>query len=275
MDFETRPASRRAMLRILGLGAACPVCLAALRQGAAAAETAAAHGAAAGAHAAPHWGYSGEGAPERWGQLSPDFRVCELGLEQTPIDLRGTVKAEIGGLELGYRAMPLRVLNNGHTIQVNCESGSAVRINGKSYDLLQFHFHHPSEHLLAGKGFDLECHFVHRDASGNLAVVGVFVRPGAANAAIEPIWQAMPDKEGPERAGDVAIEPAALLPRGREYFRYSGSLTTPPCSEGVLWTVFKDPIEASPEQIRRFAQLFPVNARPVQPLHRRFLLESR
>jgi carbonic anhydrase len=260
------------VLRFLGVGAAalCPVCVFALHR----ASAADAHGAAAGAHAAPHWSYEGEGGPERWGRLSPDFKVCELGLEQTPIDIAGGVKAEIGGVDFDYRPMPLRILNNGHTIQVNCDPGSRARINGAVFELVQFHFHHPSEHLLSGTGFDLECHFVHRSSAGELAGGGVLVKPGAANAALEPIWQAMPTSEAPERAAGATIDPAGLFPSSREFFRYFGSLTTPPCSEGVLWSVFGEPVEASPEQIRRFAQLFPVNARPVQRLNRRYLLKS-
>lgn len=260
---------RRNALRLLGASAAavCPVCY--NLSVAHAAPAAEAHG-----HDAPHWSYEGKGAPEKWGQLQADFRVCDLGLEQTPVDLKGAVRAEVGGVEPAFREAPLRVLNNGHTIQVNCQGGGQTRISGTSYELLQFHFHHPSEHLLSGKRFDLECHFVHRSASGELAVLGVFIRPGGANAALQPIWDAMPAQEGPERNAGTAVRPGDLLPRGRGFFRYAGSLTTPPCSEGVVWTVFKDPIEASPEQIRRFAQLFPVNARPVQGLHRRFLLES-
>jgi len=238
------------------------------------AQAADAHAATPGAHAAPHWSYDGDGAPASWGRLSPDFKVCELGLEQTPIDLNGGIRASVGSVEIGFRPIPLKVLNNGHTIQVNCEPGSKSRINGTDYDLLQFHFHHPSEHLLSGKAFDLECHFVHRSAAGDLAVIGVFIKPGTENTALQPIWQAMPASETPERNAGTTIDVGDLLPQVREYFRYAGSLTTPPCSEGVLWTVFRHAIEASPEQIRRFAQLFPVNARPVMPINRRFLLES-
>ena len=263
--------SRRSFLRVFGVGAAalCPICLSLTGDAARAAETA-----KAGGHAAPHWGYQGEGAPERWGQLSPDFRVCDLGLEQTPVDLKGAVRAELGQVEPNFQPMPLRIVNNGHTIQVNCDPGSGSRIGGARYELLQFHFHHPSEHLLAGARFDLECHFVHRNSGGELAVLGVFIRPGAHSAALEPIWDAMPAKEGPEQRAAATVRPMELLPARRTYFRYFGSLTTPPCSEGVLWTVYRDPIEASREQIQRFAQLFPVNARPVLPLHRRFLIES-
>lgn len=268
---ENRERSRRSFLRVLGLGglAACPICAAALggKPAFAAAEK-------AGDHGAPHWSYKGAGAPEHWGDLQPDFRICGLGLEQTPIDLNTSVSAGLGSVEPSFQAMPLRVVNNGHTIQVNCDAGSGTRINDKPYELLQFHYHHPSEHLLSGVRFDLECHFVHRSAAGELAVLGVFIRPGAHNPALDVIWNAMPSTEGPELKPGSTVRPADMLPRGRGYYRYFGSLTTPPCSEGVLWTVYKDPIEASSEQVRRFAALFPVNARPVMPLNRRFLLES-
>ena len=225
-------------------------------------------------HGGAHWTYDGEAGPESWGDLSADFKVCSLGMEQTPIDLKSTIMAETGLVEASFQQMPLTILNNGHTIQVNCAPGSRTLISGQTYDLLQFHFHHPSEHLLSGRAFDLELHFVHKSAAGRLAVLGVFIRAGKENAALAPIWAAMPREAGEPLPTGTNIEPAALLPVDRKYFRYKGSLTTPPCSEGVLWTVFKEPIEASVDQIRQFAELFPVNARPVQSLNSRFLLES-
>jgi carbonic anhydrase len=270
--------SRRKALGLLSAGAlsVCPICAAlASEPGHGAAAAKGAGKAAEGAKHAPHWSYEGEGAPARWGQLEADFRACDIGMEQSPIDLRGAVRADVGTVEPSFQDMPLVVLNNGHTIQVNCAAGSQTLINGTRFDLLQFHFHHPSEHLLAGKKFDMELHFVHRSAAGQLAVLGVFIQPGANNAALDPIWAAMPASAGPAKEAGTAIRPAALLPAGRSYLRYAGSLTTPPCSEGVLWTVFKDPIEASPDQVRRFAALFPVNARPVQSAVRRYLLETR
>jgi carbonic anhydrase len=139
---------------------------------------------------------------------------------------------------------------------------------------LQFHLHHPSEHLLAGKNFDLECHFVHKASTGALAVTGVFIRPGAANAALKAFFESMPAKEGPEVRGGNTIDVGAVLPKSGGYFRYMGSLTTPPCSEGLTWTVHKEPIEASVEQIQKFAALFPKNARPVQKRNRRFLIDA-
>jgi carbonic anhydrase len=243
-----------------GLAAlACPVCLA--NSVALAAE-------------GPHWGYEGEGAPSRWGSLSPDFKTCDLGLEQSPIDLATPIHAEAGPVEIAYGPIPLRVVNNGHTIQVNVDPGCGTVIAGTRYELLQFHFHHPSEHLLSGRSFDLECHFVHRSSAGDLAVHGVLMQPGAPNAALQPIWEAMPQADGPEQTIDRMIDPAALLPRSHGYFRYMGSLTTPPCSEGITWTIFHEPVDVSPEQVRQFAALYPANARPVRSRGRRFLLES-
>jgi carbonic anhydrase len=254
---------RQALFTMLGAGAAiaCPLCRAVAEEKAA-------------VHAAPHWAYEGEAGPEAWGGLSADFRVCALGLEQTPIDLKNAINAETGLVEPAFQPMPLSILNNGHTIQVNCPAGSRTVISGDTFELLQFHFHHPSEHLLAGRPFEMELHFVHKSAAGKLAVLGVFIRLGQENPALAPIWAAMPDKAGEPNAVGTNIDPAGLLPANRTYFRYHGSLTTPPCSEGVLWTVYQEAIEASESQIRRFAALFPVNARPVQSLNSRFLLES-
>ena len=170
--------------------------------------------------------------------------------------------------------MKLRIVNNGHTIQVNAAPGSSCVIGGTSYELQQFHFHHPSEHLLSGKPFDLECHLVHRSAAGDFAVIGVFIKAGENNAALEPIWRAMPRQAGPEQDAGRMIDASTLLPSDRSLFRYMGSLTTPPCTQGIVWTLLRQPIEASPEQIRQFAALYAANARPAQGRNRRFLLQS-
>ena len=256
---------RRKFLRMATLGCAC--CLAARSVGAAQPG----HGTSQAAH--PHWTYAGNTGPEHWGELQPDFKVCQLGLEQTPIDLTTSIKGEPGVVSLNYKAVAARIVNNGHTIQANIEPGCSCTIANAKYDLLQFHFHHPSEHLLAGKPFDLECHFVHKAQNGALAVVGVFIQPGAKNADLAAVFDVMPAQEGEARAS-VAINPAALMPREGGYFRYMGSLTTPPCSEGLTWTVYKQPIEASPDQIKQFASLFANNARPIQRRNRRFLIET-
>jgi carbonic anhydrase len=223
---------------------------------------------------AAHWSYAGNTGPEHWGELQPDFKVCQLGLEQTPIDLNANTRGDAGAAVLDYKPQPLRIVNNGHTIQVNADPGSSCTIGGTRYELAQFHFHHPSEHLLAGRPFDMECHFVHRSGNGALAVVGVFIKAGARNPALAPVFEAMPAAAGPEVRAQATIDPAAMLPREGGYFRYMGSLTTPPCSEGLTWTVFKQPVEASSDQIRQFAALFPNNARPVQRTNRRFVIET-
>lgn len=251
--------SRRSLLRMATYGCAC--CFAVGR-------------AQAEAGAKPHWTYTGETGPEHWGELTPDFKTCKLGLEQTPIDLTSEIKADPGPLTFDYRPLPLTILNNGHTIQVNAEPGSSCTIAKTKYDLLQFHFHHPSEHLINGKPLDLECHFVHKSAAGDLAVVGVFFKSGARNAALQLIFDQMPKDAGAEVKAKGTVDARALFPATRNYFRYMGSLTTPPCSEGITWTVFRDPIELSPDQIKQFAALFSNNARPIQNKNRRFLIET-
>jgi carbonic anhydrase len=263
---------RRAFLRLATIGSAagCACCLTAFR--AIAAETT--HVGAA-PDKPPHWSYEGTTGPKHWGDLSPDFKVCKLGLEQTPIDLATSVKSELPDrIDIDYRPLPLRILNNGHTIQVNAEPGSACTIGGKRYELQQFHFHHPSEHVLSGKRFDLEVHLVHRANAGDFAVLGVFIKVGARNAALQSIWDVMPRSEAPERNAGGSFDPRSLVPKSSSYFRYMGSLTTPPCSEGLTWTVFREPIEASADQIKQFAALFPNNARPLQGRNRRSVIEA-
>ena len=252
--------NRRGFLRMgaLGVMSACACCA----------------GVAAGAaETGPHWTYEGGEGPDHWGELKPEFKSCQIGLEQTPIDLKGGVKAQLGQpVKIDFKPMPLAIVNNGHTIQVNAAPGSSTVIEGVKYELLQFHFHHPSEHLLSGKAFEMEVHFVHKSAEGALAVLGVFIKLGAANPAIGQIFAAMPATTG-EATGKGNVDPRQMLPKGKGYFRYFGSLTTPPCSEGLVWTVYKDPITASKEQIESFAKLFEMNARPVQKQNHRYLLD--
>ena len=248
--------NRRHLLKSLGATAAlaCPLC------------------ASLGAQAAEkHWGYEGHGGPDHWGELSPVNGACSVGAEQSPIDLRDAVKADPAPAELRWSPSKLAVVNNGHTIQANISSDSGMRIGADDYKLLQFHFHHPSEHLLKGEKRPMEVHFVHAAGNGALAVVGVFMVEGKGNDLVETIWQAMPKQKG-NAESDAMIDPTGLLPSARSFFRYQGSLTTPPCSEIVTWTVYDTPVEVSAAQIADFATLFPNNARPVQSHHRRFLL---
>lgn len=207
--------------------------------------------------------------------MSASNRVCSLGFQQSPIDLRDATPADLGQIQPTYNPTTLRVVNTGHTIQCNTDPGSSMTLDGEVFRLLQFHFHHPSEHAMDGRRFDMEAHFVHINETGMLAVLGVFIEPGGENGLLAPVWNHLPKTAGPERkVASVSIEPASLLPPDRRYFRYLGSLTTPPCSEKVIWSVFSQPVQASTAQIRQFAGLFGMNARPLQDLHRRLLLKS-
>jgi len=221
------------------------------------------------------WGYEGPQAPESWGSLDPGFAVCSNGREQSPIDLTGAERETLSGIGFEYAPSPISIQNNGHSIQVNYEPGSGIVLDGTRYGLVQFHFHHRSEHTVDGADFPLELHPVHADAAGALAVVGVFVEEGAANGALAPVWRHLPADAGPAALVQGTVDAAALLPERRTTWRYRGSLTTPPCSEGVSWLMMTEPVAASREQIEAFAALFPVNNRPVQPLNGRRLVTDR
>ncbi len=221
-----------------------------------------------------HWGYIGEKGPENWGTLSSDFEVCQSGISQSPVNLQSAVDADLPDLKINYKDTPLRIVNNGHTIKVNYQPGSFLTLDGEPYELLQFHFHHPSEHKVEGVALPMELHLVHKNQKGALAVIGVFLKQGEANPALQKIWQSMPMKESREKTiSNVNINASDLLPEDRDYYRYFGSLTTPPCSETVNWIVLKEPVEISSPQVKKFAKVFPMNARPVQVVKRRFLLE--
>jgi carbonic anhydrase len=200
--------------------------------------------------------------------------MCSSGTQQSPVDLVGPVSARQPRLDIRWRKRPDTIVNNGHTIQLNCAEGDTLNVGDRSYALAQFHFHHPSEHLVDGKVFAMEAHFVHAAADGGLAVVGVFMAPGRANAVFNKIVSTMPAEEGPPVPADPGIDPNGLLPTRRAYYRYEGSLTTPPCGETVDWLVLADRIEVSEADIARFAKLYPMNARPVQNRNRRFILST-
>ena len=220
--------------------------------------------------ASPHWSYSGEEGPARWGDLAPSFSECKLGTQQSPIDIRAAKKAKLDVIEFHYQAVPLDIIDNGHTIQINYASGSYILVGQRRYDLKQFHFHHPSEEKIDGKAFDMVAHLVHSDDSGALAVVAVLLEHGEANRTIERLWKNLPG------AKNVALQPPAvtidargLLPSGHAYYTFAGSLTTPPCSEGVTWFVLKQPTSISSQQLEAFRKVYPLSARPIQPLHGR------
>lgn len=218
----------------------------------------------------PHWGYESKDGAEHWADLSPEFAVCKIGKEQSPIDIRtAEVKpSKLGPLGFNYATGTVEVVNNGHSIQVNVPAGGTLVLDGSNYSLAQFHFHAPSEEKLNGESFPLGAHFVHKSAEGKLAVVTVLFKLGKENTALKPVFDAMPKKEG-EAAKLDGLNPADILPAERAYYAFEGSLTTPPCSEGVRWQVLKEPVELSEHQLSAFRQLYPMNARPVQPLNGR------
>ena len=222
------------------------------------------------------WGYSGDEGPAYWGGLSPDYSLCADGSAQSPIDIRDAVGADLVDIEFHYGETANKIFNNGHTIQVNIDPGSYIIYNGIRYDLLQFHFHAPSEHTIDGLAAALEIHFVHQDPnSGNLAVVGILLSEGEGeNIAYAAVFDHLPAEVGdPEATGDP-LSLAALLPEARGYYTYQGSLTTPPCSEIVRWLLLDTPVELSADQIAAFTAIYENNARPVQPLGKRDLLQD-
>lgn len=219
------------------------------------------------------WTYEGRTGPAAWGSLSPDFAVCESGTMQSPVNLDAARTTPLPGPEFRYAAAPLEVANLGHTLQVNFAPGSTMLLGGETYQLLQYHFHTPAEHLLRGQRFPMAAHLVHRNAAGGLAVVGVLIREGAENAALRSLWSHLPVVQGQvHRDPATALSAAALLPRDQANFRYPGSLTTPPCTEGVQWIVMAEPIEMSRAQIAAIRNIIHTTARPVQPLGTRTLL---
>ena len=224
----------------------------------------------------PHWSYSGEGGPQHWGELQPDFSTCKLGTYQSPIDIKAAAKSDLPALQFGYRPAVLNFVDNGHTLMVTYAPGSTLTTVGKKYELKQFHFHRPSEERINGKPLEMVVHLVHADAQGHLAVVAALVKAGKENPLFATLWKHVPRrKEQPETNPDILVDAKDLLPDARGYYQFSGSLTTPPCTEGVDWYVLKTPIEASRDQISTFAKLYPNNARPAQPLHGRKIMETK
>jgi carbonic anhydrase len=224
----------------------------------------------------PHWSYSGAESPAHWGSLDPEYSACSLGHTQSPINIAHAKPADLPALIFDYRATPLNIIDNGHTIQVNLAAGSTLSVGDKTYSLKQFHFHHPSEEHVNGRGFPLVAHLVHQDSADHLAVVAVLFEEGEANALIKSLWSKIPANKGKaEDVPSVSVQALDLLPVARTYFTYTGSLTTPPCSEGVIWYVLKNHPTVSTQQIVAFSKIYPTNARPIQPRNGRSILESQ
>jgi carbonic anhydrase len=222
----------------------------------------------------PHWSYEGKTGPARWGELEKEFEACRLGRHQSPIDITAARKAPLPPVAFAYGPSPATVVDNGHTVQVKVAPGSSITVGGKAFQLVQFHFHRPSEEKVKGEASAMDAHLVHRAADGKLAVVAVLLEPGAANGLVEAVWASAPKGPGESAPGALTVDASRLLPASRGYYAFTGSLTTPPCSEGVSWIVLKSPVEISREQIATFARRYPNNARPVQPVGDRVVEES-
>jgi carbonic anhydrase len=224
----------------------------------------------------PHWSYEGKEDPKHWGSIDPAFATCKMGHNQSPIDIRHAKLADLPELKFDYKVVPLSIINNGHTIMVNYASGSTLTVGNKTYSLKQFHFHHPSEEHINGKGFDMVGHLVHADTNGHLAVVAVLFKAEVSNPLVETLWKNMPsEKDKTVEISTVSVNAEDLIPSSRGYYTYSGSLTTPPCTEGVTWYILKSTSSLSNQQLATFTKLYPHDNRPTQKLYQREVLESR
>jgi carbonic anhydrase len=223
---------------------------------------------------APHWSYEGATGAQAWAQLKPEFALCGRGQRQSPIDIRDGIALQLDEVRFDYRASSVRVTDTGHTVQADVDGGNTMTVMGRRYELVQFHFHRPSEERIDGRQFEMSAHLVHRDAAGALAVVAVLLEPGPAHPVVQAVWSALPLERGGVLAASAPINPADLLPNDRRYYTYMGSLTTPPCTEDVVWVVMQQPVAVSPAQVGVFSRLYPMNARPVQPVAGRRIKQS-
>lgn len=228
------------------------------------------------AQEAPEWAYEGPRSPERWGKLSADFAACDTGTTQSPINLAGATPSDLPDPQFNYRPTPAVIENKGHTLQVDYAPGSGMMVGDARYQLVQFHFHTPSEHRLGGKEYPAAVHLVHRGPNDELAVVGVVVQEGAENAELSGLWKQLPQAKGEKRdATPAQINAERLVPKDAKHFLYNGSLTTPPCTEGVTWMVMDKPIEMSASQLEALRSTIGKTNRPLQPLGDRELRVDR
>jgi len=235
------------------------------------------------------WAYEGPKGFEHWSELDPDYAICNAGKEQSPIDIRHTQKAQLPALRFESKSSPLKgLVNNGYTIRVNYHdapgSGNALIIEDVRYQLTQLHFHRPSEEYIHGRRYDMVTHLMYQSSDGKVVGVAALLKAGRENSTVHEIWAHMPMIESKVRPDfsheelkipGVEINPAGLLPENLAYYTYMGSVTAPPCTEGVRWYVLKTPVHISPAQIRAFAKLYPHDVRPAQPLNGRIVTESR
>jgi carbonic anhydrase len=220
------------------------------------------------------WSYEGETGPANWSKINVDWAKCGTGNRQSPIDLRDGIKVNLEQISFDYHPSSFSEVNNGHTIQVTVGGGNFITVGNTVYELQEFHFHRPSEEKINGKGTEMVIHLVHRSAEGKVAIIAVLLERGQPHRLLQTIWDNLPLEKQEVVSPSVVIDPTDALPERRDYFTYMGSLTEPPCTEGLLWMVFKQPMQASPAQMALFSRLYPLNARPVQATAGRMIKES-
>jgi carbonic anhydrase len=224
-----------------------------------------------------HWGYDGRVDPKHWSKLNPEYALCGTGHIQSPINITNAKVEDLPPLQFNYNAVPLSIVDNGHTVMVNYAPGSTMTVGDKTYTLKQFHFHHPSENHIQGKKYDLEAHLVHADADGHNAVVAILFKIGdTPSPLLDTLWKNIsPEKEKVVEVPSISIDVKDLLPSSTGYYTYAGSLTTPPCTEGVTWYVFKTPVSISKAQVEAFAKLYKHDNRFIEPTNQRDIRESQ
>lgn len=208
------------------------------------------------------FGYFGKTGPAHWGELSPEWETCNKGEMQSPVDFRHFSSQR--KFSIDYGSTKGEIFNNGHTIEVETNGNNTLTLDGTAYELAQIHFHTASEHIVKGRGFEMEMHLVHMSADGSIAVIGVFLKRGPGNGALAPLFESLPDDIGAHHPLEASFDPATFLPGSRKHYSYVGSLTTPPCTEGVQWIVMAEPVSVSDVDIAQFAERIHFNARPVQ-----------
>ncbi len=220
------------------------------------------------------WSYEGETGPANWGKINPAWARCGAGNRQSPIDIRDGMKVDLEQITFDYHPSSFNVTDNGHTVQVMVGSGNFLTVGNRTYELIQFHFHRPSEERINGKGYEMVVHLVHKDGEGRIAMLALLLERGKPQPVIQTVWNNLPLEKFDTAAPNETLDPQDLLPARRDYYTFMGSMTTPPCNEGVLWLVMKEPLQASPQQMALFSRLYPLNARPTQPSGGRIIKES-